>query len=283
MDEIRQDLLSLNYSPSFQISGMQEADVNLSLPPATLSASISGSVTGGALPLADATVKLFDSSGAPFMHTVTDASGSFSFDVVPAGTYSLAAVREGYLLSPSVAVTLSAGGSASVSLACTPETALSLGAVAGTVNSVGLDGNGPVAGAKLSLSNLSGAVLATTYSADDGEFVFYDVADGVYSLTATASGYSAAAPIAVTILDGSIANVNVSMVVDGRVYNGTVSGIIRNSAGATVAGCFVGLYSVTGIGDTKVETLVATTRTNTEGKYLFGGVVAGEYVVKAKL
>ena len=160
MDEIRQDLLSLNYSPSFQISGMQEADVNLSLPPATLSASISGSVTGGALPLADATVKLFDSSGAPFMHTVTDASGSFSFDVVPAGTYSLA---------------------------CTPETALSLGAVAGTVNSVGLDCNGPVAGAKLSLSNLSGAVL------------------------------------------------------------------------------------------------VATTRTNTEGKYLFGGVVAGEYVVKAKL
>ena len=134
-----------------------------------------------------------------------------------------------------------------------------------------------------SLSNLSGAVLATTYSADDGEFVFYDVADGVYSLTATASGYSAAAPIAVTILDGSIANVNVSMVVDGRVYNGTVSGIIRNSAGATVAGCFVGLYSVTGIGETKVETLVATTRTNTEGKYLFGGVVAGEYVVKAKL
>lgn len=187
MDEIRQDLLSLNYSPSFQISGMQEADVNLSLPPATLSASISGSVTVGALPLADATVKLFGSSGAPFMHAVTDASGSFSFDVVPAGTYSLAAVREGYLLSPSVAVTLSAGGSASVSLACTPETALSLGAVAGTVNSVGLDGNGPVAGAKLSLSNLSGAVL------------------------------------------------------------------------------------------------VATTRTNTEGKYLFGGVVAGEYVVKAKL
>ena len=236
MDEIRQDLLSLNYSPSFQISGMQEADVNLSLPPATLSASISGSVTGGALPLADATVKLFDSSGAPFMHTVTDASGSFSFDVVPAGTYSLAAVREGYLLSPSVAVTLSAGGSASVSLACTPETALSLGAVAGTVNSVGLDGNGPVAGAKLSLSNLSGAVLATTYSADDGEFVFYDVADGVYSLTATASGYSAAAPIAVTITRGSIANVAVTMVLDSRTYSGTVSGIIRDSNGAPGSG-----------------------------------------------
>ena len=36
MAEIRQDLLSLNYSPSFDISGMQEAEVNLSLPPAVV-------------------------------------------------------------------------------------------------------------------------------------------------------------------------------------------------------------------------------------------------------
>lgn len=31
------------------------------------------------------------------------------------------------------------------------------------------------------------------------------------------------------------------------------------------------------------ETLVATTKTNSEGKYLFGGVLAGDYLVKAKL
>ena len=31
------------------------------------------------------------------------------------------------------------------------------------------------------------------------------------------------------------------------------------------------------------ETLVSTTKTNIEGKYLFGGVSGGQYMVKAKL
>lgn len=50
-----------------------------------------------------------------------------------------------------------------------------------------------------------------------------------------------------------------------------------------MAGCFVGLYQVTNVGGVKVETLVATTKTNTQGMYLFGGVTAGQYLVKAKL
>lgn len=163
MAEIRQDLLSLNYSPSFSLSGMEEADVNLSLPPAVVQGSITGTVTSGSLPLEGATVKLFDSAGQPYQHTLTDASGAFSFESVPAGTYSLA------------------------------------------------------------------------------------------------------------------------MAVDGRTYNGTVSGIIRDTAGAPVANCFVGLYAVTELGGVQTETLIASTRTNDEGKYLFGGVLAGTYMIKAKL
>ena len=241
MAEIRQDLLSLNYSPSFSISGMEEADVNLSLPPAVVQGSITGTVTSGSLPL------------------------------------------EGYVLSPSAAVSLSPGGTASVALVCAPEAALDLGVIAGTVSSTGLAGTTPIAGAKINLSNLTGTVIATTYSAADGEFVFYDVADGVYSLTASADGYFASAPVAVTILGGSIANVSLAMAVDGRTYNGTVSGIIRDTAGAPVANCFVGLYAVTELGGVQTETLIASTRTNDEGKYLFGGVLAGTYMIKAKL
>lgn len=283
MAEIRQDLLSLNYSPSFDISGMQEAEVNLSLPPAVVQGSITGAVTDGVQPLAAATVKLFDSTGTPYMHTLTDASGAFSFSNVPAGTYSLAAVLPGYVLSPSVGVTLTEGGSAEVSLVCTAEAGLSLGTIAGVVSSTGLMGTVPVSGAKIDLANLTGTVIASTYSAADGEFVFYDVADGVYSLTSTAAGYSASAPTAVTILGGSIANASLSMAVDGLTNTGTVSGIIRDSAGTAVANCFVGLYAVTDVGGVQTETLIATTRTNSEGKYLFGGVTAGSYIIKAKL
>ena len=82
-----------------------------------------------------------------------------------------------------------------------------------------------------------------------------------------------------TILNGSIANVSMSMQVDSRTYNGTVSGIIRDQSGNVVAGCFVGLFQIV---DGR-ETLIATTKTNAEGKYLFGGVTGGQYVVKAKL
>ena len=59
-----QDLLSLQYSQSFSIQGLQEEAVNLTLPPAgSTMATVFGVVTDGAIPVADATVKLFDSLG----------------------------------------------------------------------------------------------------------------------------------------------------------------------------------------------------------------------------
>lgn len=71
MADITQDLLQLQYSQSFPISGMQEADINLVLPPApTATATVFGTVTDGTNPIPDATVKLFDSQGAPYQHTV---------------------------------------------------------------------------------------------------------------------------------------------------------------------------------------------------------------------
>ena len=74
------------------------------------------------------------------------------------------------------------------------------------------------------------------------------------------------------------------MAVDTRTYNGTVSGLIRDGSGQAVAGCFVGLYQVvTEPGGTTKEVLIAVTKTNTTGSYLFGGVLSGEYMVKAKL
>lgn len=284
MADIKQDLLSLNYSTSFELSGMEEADINLSLTPAAPpTATVYGTVKDGTLPLPNATVKLFDSLGVPFQHTLTDASGAYTFSAVPAGTYSVGAVLPGYPMSSAVGVTLTEGGSAEVPLVCTADATLSLGTIAGVLSAVTLQGTKPLAGAKITLLDLAGTVVASTYTADDGEFVFYDVADGAYKLIAAADGYLSAAPTAVTILNGSIANVTMTMEVDARTYNGTVSGVIRNASGAAVAGCFVGLYQVTRVGETSVETLIATTKTNAEGKYLFGGVIGGQYLVKAKL
>lgn len=87
MADIRSDLLSLQYSQNFEIQGMAEANVDLSLPPAgAASATVYGVVAAAGVPLADATVKLFDSAGLPYKHTLTDASGAYTISGIPAGT-----------------------------------------------------------------------------------------------------------------------------------------------------------------------------------------------------
>lgn len=280
MADITQDLLRLQYSQNFPITGIQEADINLTLPPVpAATATLFGTVTDGTNPLADATVKLFDSQGAPYQHTLTDASGAYTLEGIPAGTYTVAAVKNGYLLSTGIGVVLTDGNTSQIDLVCTPDASLSLGAIAGIVQTLVDLTPTPLSGAKLSLRNALGEVVATTYSVDDGEFAFYDVADGIYTLIASAVGHITTAPTSVTILNGSIANVNLTMTVDSRTYNGTVSGVIQDQNDNTVAGCFVGLFQVVA----GQELLIATTKTNTDGKYLFGGVTGGEYLVKAKL
>ena len=286
MADIKQDLLSLQYSQNFDIQGMQEVNVDLELPPASVSlATVYGVVTDGTAPVANATVKLFDSAGLPYQHTMTDVSGAYTLSGIPAGTYSLGAVKDGYLLSDAAGVTLSAGATTQINLTCTADVSLSLGAIAGvlTVADPLQGASTPLGGAKITLQDALGTTLAVTYTAADGEFAFYDLADGVYTLLSNAEGYVASSTMTAAIADGSIANVTMSMVVDSRTYNGTVSGIIRNNAGLAVAGCFVGLYQVVTVAGVSQELLIATTKTNDAGKYLFGGVTGGEYLVKAKL
>ena len=126
MPDIKQDLLSLQYSQKFEIQGTQEANVDLELPPVPVSsATVYGTVTDGTSPIADATVKLFDSAGMPYRHTLTDENGAFSISDIPTGTYSLAAVKVGYRLSDAAGVTLSPGDTIPVELTCTPDATLS--------------------------------------------------------------------------------------------------------------------------------------------------------------
>ena len=54
MADIKQDLLGLEYSASFTLQGIQEADINLELPPVSGgSATVYGTVTDGTDPLAE--------------------------------------------------------------------------------------------------------------------------------------------------------------------------------------------------------------------------------------
>lgn len=286
MTDIKLDLLGLKYSQNFSIAGLEEANIDLNLSPAAeIFSTLIGIVTDGQNPIPNATVKVFDSNGMPYKHTLTDENGNYTISELPAGTYSVGAVKDGYRLSNTQGVTLNNSDTIKIDLVCIADETLNLGAIAGILHLNNADGTkSPLGGVKITLNDTINTAIATTYTADDGEFAFYDIADGVYNLIATAEGYTADSVIAATITNGSISNVDMTMTVDSRTYSGTVSGIIRDNTGKVVSNCFVGLYKVITLADgTKREVLVATTKTNQAGKYMFGEVGGGEYIVKAKM
>ncbi len=290
MADLQKDLLGLQYSPNINIQGTQEQVANLTLDQAhDINTSISGTVKDGDDPVPNATVKVFDKNGNPFMHTTTDEQGKYLFESLPVDAYSIAVAHRGYRLSPPQAVSLSSGDTVIIDFSLTKDVSLSLGAIAGVVSTnVEEEDEGtrkrPLNDVKMSLMDNANKLVAVTYTVDDGEFAFYDVPDGQYKLLATAQGYVPSNPMIITITNGCIVNTTISLVLDEATNRGTVNGVVTNKQGQIVAGCFVGLYQiVTHTGGNTEELLIAHTKTNTQGQYLFGNVTAGNYVVKAKM
>ncbi len=283
---LQKDLLGLQYSQGINLEGMQEQVANLILEGAhDVETSISGTVQDGDEPVEGATVKIFDKNGNPYMHTITDVNGKYLFENLPVGTYSAAVACEGYRLSNAQSASLSEGDTVILDFSLTKDNTLLLGAVSGVVATTSIDGSKkPLGGVKISLIDNNNKVVAVTYTVDDGEFAFYDLNDGQYGILAMAQGYMLSNPISIVIVNGSIVNTNISLIEDSITNNGTINGTITNKQGQVVAGCFVGLYQIVQNGDgTTDEFLIARTKTNVQGQYLFGNVVAGNYVVKAKM
>lgn len=288
MEDLQKDLLGLKYSPNFDIAGMQEADIDLVLDTVVnTTTTVYGTVTDVNGPVSDATVKVFDKNGMPFKHTLTDAQGEYTVDGLPADTYSVGVVKDGYRMTARKGITLSDSDTIELNFLMQVDASLSLGVIAGVLTVGTHDDNGkkvPLAGAKISLIDNTNTTVAVTYSVDDGEFAFYDIAAGKYAVIATMDGYLSSSPMNITVQKNSILNIAMSMDMDYRTHSGTASGVIKDKRGNVVAGAFVGLYQIAmdEYGN-NVETLVSATKTNAAGQYLIGNVGQGKYIVKAKM
>lgn len=277
---IKKDLLALNYSGTFTIEGTKGQDIDLNLIEApSQNCSIYGVVTDGTDPIVDAVVKVFDDDGNPFCHTLTDEQGKFYFNNLAAGEYYVATVKSGYITSQQRPVTLVENSDIPLdAFILVKDQSAELTTITGIVR-----GNEEkrLSGAYISLLNSDEDIISATYSANDGEFAFYDVANGEYKIIATLLGYKTSLPINISITEGRIVNsANIALEVDNRTYKGTVSGVIRNSANEAVAAAFVGLYKIEETGE---EKLVSVCKTNSSGEYLFGNVDEGNYMVKSKV
>ena len=283
MAELQKDLLNLNYSDNFKLSGIEEQVVDLNLSTAKdVDTTILGKVyDDNGKPVARATVKAFDKDGKPYQHTLTEEDGQYLLEGLEEGTYDVRAVKNGYYLTNGKLASLTDGATITLDFNLKTDISNNLGVIAGVVSDTNFQTLGNI---KLTLKNSDGTAVAVTTSAKDGEFVFADISDGDYTVIATSQGYLVNT-VYVKIIKGTIINTTITMYVDDINNTGTVNGTITDTLKKNaVADAFVGLFAITTSANGRiVEELVAKTKTNNLGRYMFGDVPTGNYIVKAIL
>ncbi|KGN01523.1 hypothetical protein Z969_08225 [Clostridium novyi A str. 4570] len=286
-----EDKYVLGQSTSGQIQNIgEEINIDLQLEPNNnnaTGANITGAVTNttGNTPVPGAYVKLMSTSYAPIMHAITDAKGEYSLSNVPAGTYYLFPAAPNMELGNGTQIVVSNFGNYTQPLTVTENPNALLGVIAGIVTNKTT--NDPIENALVSLiqSGATGsAQVGVTYTNQYGQYTFREVPIGEYSVNISDSGYdSLTTPVQIQQASEIVPlKQQLTPTAPLPAASGTVSGVIKDGAGAPVANADVILYKVTpGAGSTNTLTPIAYTQTNSNGVYLFGGVPTGSYIVKA--
>ena len=185
----------------------------------TQATRLSGTVTDASTsnPIAGATVSAGTGSA------VTDASGAYTIDGLAPGTYTATATASGYA-SQSASVTLTAGSTTTQNFALAPNP----GTITGTVTDAG--SAAPIAGATVSYSG------GSTTTNGSGAYTLANVAEGSYSVTASATGYASQSRT-VTVGPGATATQNFALTRPNGAITGTVTSAATGSpiSGATVS------------------------------------------------
>src|SRR5439155_957425 len=208
---------------------------------------LSGTVTDASTskPVAGATVSAGSGSA------VTDTTGAYTIAGLAPGTYTATASASGYA-SQNASVTLTAGNTTTQNFALAPNP----GTITGTVTDAGT--GAPIAGATVSYSG------GSTTTDGSGAYTLANVAEGSYSVTAGATGYTSQSRT-VTVGPGGTATQNFALTRP----NGAITGTVTSAAtGSPISGATV---SYSG----------GSTTTNGSGQYTLSNVATGTYNVTA--
>lgn len=276
------DKYLLNFSDEIALENLEEfhQDLELDVIVNDQTGSISGVVTNiEGETIVDATVKLFDLNYNPIKHTMTNEAGEYLISDIPVGDYLVYSVKDGYLLSDKKACRVEDREIVLTDIILTEDTSYDLGSIYGIVYSS--EGEIiPSAKMTLRINNDEKTFVTETISASDGEYVFANIEAGSYQITATSEDYALIDPITLTLTNESKVEQNLYLTILNDKKEGTINGIVTDRNSKTpIPNAFVGLYRVDSTGK---EILINTTRTDFEGKYFFGTVKEGKYVVKSK-
>jgi hypothetical protein len=209
-------------------------------------------------PLAGATVTLVHPNGDEVGHTVAAEDGSFDLDDIDEGTYTLVAAAPHYRPAARVIALSHGEARATVSL---------LGVGSLVVRVARARDGVPICG-DLELLNADGGLAAQCRTGEDGVSILPDLLEGDYELVVRRQNYSPASG-PVVVRRGRTGTAEVQLVGLGHLY-----GAVLDPDGAWLAGVEVTLT------DASLD-VVAVTRTDDAGSYLFSAVAEGSYTISA--
>jgi len=219
---------------------------------------ISGLVTNTeGTPLLGVTVNLYR-HGVFMRSTATNGAGAYAFLELTAGTYSVQPAGAGLAFAPA---------SRSITVPPDCDTAdFTANTGPSTISGVIRLGDAALPGVTVNLYQ-GGALKQTAVTNDEGRYTFSELAPGTYVVVPTGAGLafdpasrSVTVPPSTTTADFS-----------ARSQTYTISGVIRNATGTPLSGIGVSLY--------QAGVLKRTGVTNAEGRYTFGELTAGAYLV----
>ncbi len=247
--------------------------------------------------LAGVVIILHDQSGAEIAHTTTGTDGSFSFNNLPAGSYTIEEVQPaGYGSSTpkTVAVTVTAGGAQQIKFGNTVSTIAGNVFVDGSNDGIRqLPAERGIAAVTLSLTGTDAvghAVTRTLTTATDGSYTFDDLLSGSYTITETqptnyVNGINHQGSVGGTVGINLISAITLPTATDATAYDfgergQGLSGVVYDDRDRN------GHQDVTepSLAGVTIElrqngALIATTVTGADGRYSFPDIEAGMYDV----
>ncbi|WP_458575868.1 MFS transporter [[Kitasatospora] papulosa] len=211
-------------------------------------------------PVARAAVTLISLGGRQLGRSVAQADGGYVLDAPGSGSYVLIASADGFQPQASTVVVGDEPLAFDILLAGTS-------GLSGTVRTE--EGNAPVQGAMVLVTDVRGDVLATGVSGEAGEFTFGELVPGSVTVAVTAAGYR---PLALPVEVGGQGVTRVDVTLRSGAL---VRGVVRAGSGrAPLNDARVTLIDAAG-------NVVATSTTGEDGVYAFTDLDAGEYSVIA--
>lgn len=232
--------------------------------------------------ISGASVKITNSDTGRTWTTTTDNSGKYRFTSIPDGQYKLEVEKQGFdpYVNKKVIFSKKLKHDVFLNQQAVEDGICSLqGKITIADDDTDQTNNLPLGGATVYVIRRDGRYSASATTGTDGTYMLNNLPAGVYNITISKTGYiTIKAEVSIADNVQNYYNAMIEAVSEDYTGVGSASGVVYDAVtGRTVANLTLRVRS--GINVTE-GTIVATTKTNSQGQYTFTDLPAGNYTVE---